>query len=318
MGDAWFKVYAADTILDDKLNDLSPEMERILWRLWCVQCREGLVCDDAAKLARKTGQDANCIAKFMQMHMQTFFVLHEGAWYSPRMLREKSGRGDVPEELSKVRSAAAKARWNRQKNNTVNAICIDNAMQKPCKVALQNAVQNLHHSSDSDSASTSVFPSKEEVLHETEIFDGQVWLQEICAVYPEDSNSGGSPAEGMAFMNACQFEMKRQGFTLNTDAAKYLLGRTKIHAESFGRYPPAERKYIPNLATFLDPEQRRYFRDPKERSGNGTSKAEQNEQQSRDAIERAALRFIERRTANSSTDVLGAEPVHPDDHRVRS
>jgi hypothetical protein len=169
--------------------------------------------------------------------------------------------------------------------------------------------------SDSASYSDSVssFNKKSEAT-EADSFDGQMWLLRIAACYPNDSNSGGSPAESMAFIGAIEQESKRQGFKSPNDAARYLLERVALHAKAFASYPQADRKYIPNLSTFLDPEQRRYFRDPKERGSNGSSKAEQNEQQSRDAIANAARRFVERRQAAGAADVLGAEPVQQNNY----
>lgn len=89
MGHApWFKLYAADYLLDPDVDAMPREAESLLLRMWCVCHREGSCPADPETLARKT----LCTLQYVlqcKSHCDQFFELQDGKLYSRRMQEEK-------------------------------------------------------------------------------------------------------------------------------------------------------------------------------------------------------------------------------------
>jgi uncharacterized protein YdaU (DUF1376 family) len=84
----WFKMYAADYLLDPDADAMPREAEGLLLRMWCVVHREGSCPADIETLARKTQCSQEYVSKF-KGECERFFELREGRIYSPRMEEEK-------------------------------------------------------------------------------------------------------------------------------------------------------------------------------------------------------------------------------------
>jgi uncharacterized protein YdaU (DUF1376 family) len=84
----WFKMYAADYLLDPGVDAMPREAEGLLLRMWCVIHREGSCPVDIETLARKTQCSQEYVSKF-KGKCEPFFELREGRLYSPRMEEEK-------------------------------------------------------------------------------------------------------------------------------------------------------------------------------------------------------------------------------------
>jgi uncharacterized protein YdaU (DUF1376 family) len=84
----WFKFYAADYLLDPKVDAMPREAEALLLRMWCVCHREGSCPADPGTLARKT----QCSLQYVlqcKPQCEPFFELRDGKFYSRRMEQEK-------------------------------------------------------------------------------------------------------------------------------------------------------------------------------------------------------------------------------------
>lgn len=112
MDKPWFKLFAADVLLDSKLDAIPPEAEGLVFRMWCVCHIDGKCPADPKELARKTRRSLEYVLQY-KSHCESFFELHEGFYYSHRMEREKK-RGDIN------RGNAVK-RWNKTTSEIRNA-----------------------------------------------------------------------------------------------------------------------------------------------------------------------------------------------------
>jgi uncharacterized protein YdaU (DUF1376 family) len=84
----WFKIFAADYLLDPDVDALPREAEALLLRMWCICHREGSCPADLETLARKTQCSQEYVSKF-KAECEQFFELREGRLYSLRMEEEK-------------------------------------------------------------------------------------------------------------------------------------------------------------------------------------------------------------------------------------
>ena len=107
----WFKVYAADALLDSKLDALPPEAEGLVFRMWCICHIEGRCPADPKELARKTRRSLEYVLQY-ESQCKSLFALQDGFYVSPRMEKEK--------RRSKVNSDNANERY-KEKTSTVRS-----------------------------------------------------------------------------------------------------------------------------------------------------------------------------------------------------
>jgi hypothetical protein len=84
----WFKAYAADYLLDSKVDAVPLECEGILWRMWCVCHLEGSCPVNPLELARKIRRDSYYVSKY-ESYYESFFEKVNDKYISHRMEREK-------------------------------------------------------------------------------------------------------------------------------------------------------------------------------------------------------------------------------------
>ena len=84
----WFKSYAADYLLDQKVDDMPREAEGLLFRMWCICHLEGCCPCDVETLARKTRCAVDYVSKY-KSYCEPFFQSENGKLYSRRMQEEK-------------------------------------------------------------------------------------------------------------------------------------------------------------------------------------------------------------------------------------
>lgn len=134
--DFYFKFYAGEFLLDDKVDVLSETAQLLLVKTWCLCCLHGYAPADPVLLAKRVKMDANAV----QMHLQSilhFFCMVEGnRLQSPRLEaeREKSGR------LSRIRSDAAKSGHQKRKAHSSDAVKDANAGAKPLQLELEKKI----------------------------------------------------------------------------------------------------------------------------------------------------------------------------------
>jgi uncharacterized protein YdaU (DUF1376 family) len=120
----WFKIYAAEFLLDEKIDALPLEAQAILVRMWCLQAREGKIPADPAVLARRICVDANVLGLHIQA-LYSFFTKVDSHLISARLADEQK----VAHKTSDERSAAAKSRWNKDKGKLGDASVDTKPMQ---------------------------------------------------------------------------------------------------------------------------------------------------------------------------------------------
>jgi hypothetical protein len=84
----WFKLFAGDYLLDDDVQELTPEAEALLIRMWCICHRAGSCPTEAIALALKIGRPVEYVARCLP-EVNPFFEERDGRLFSPRMEREK-------------------------------------------------------------------------------------------------------------------------------------------------------------------------------------------------------------------------------------
>src|SRR5512133_508129 len=83
----WFKLFASDYLVDDRVDEMSREAEGLLLRMWCICHLEGSCPDDPEELARKT----RCKLQYVlqcKPQCQSLFELRDGRLFSRRMEAE--------------------------------------------------------------------------------------------------------------------------------------------------------------------------------------------------------------------------------------
>jgi len=103
----WFKFYAADYLLDAKVDAMPREAEALLVRMWCICHREGCCPADPEGLARKTLCSSQYVLQCKQ-HCEPFFELQDGKLYSRRMQEEK--------QRSETARKNANERWKQRES----------------------------------------------------------------------------------------------------------------------------------------------------------------------------------------------------------
>lgn len=114
----WFKLYAADYLLDAGVDSLPLDARAVLLSMWCLCHLEGSCPATPEEIARKTRLPLEPVAEYRE-ELGSFFEMRDGRLYSHRMEQEK------------LKSAAAKSkadkRWhsgNANGNASSNAECV--------------------------------------------------------------------------------------------------------------------------------------------------------------------------------------------------
>lgn len=84
----WFKFWANDYLMDEKVDAITLEAQGLLVRMWCVCSQRGTLPDDIDEIARLT----RCKLQVVQQcfsQCKVFFELRDGLLYSHRMEVEK-------------------------------------------------------------------------------------------------------------------------------------------------------------------------------------------------------------------------------------
>ena len=84
----WFKLYAADFLLDPDVARIPPEAQALLLRMWCVCHREGSCPSDPETLAIRTVTRLQHVLQ-CRRYCEPFFELRDGRLFSRRMEAEK-------------------------------------------------------------------------------------------------------------------------------------------------------------------------------------------------------------------------------------
>lgn len=109
--DFFFKFYAGEFLLDDKVDILPDPAQLLLVKMWCLCCLNGYAPADHLLLAKRVKMDANAVQMHMQSVMHFFRKAGDDKLVSPRMEAEmeKAGR------ISRVRSLAAKVKHDKDR-----------------------------------------------------------------------------------------------------------------------------------------------------------------------------------------------------------
>ena len=130
----WFKLYAADYLLDSNVDSLPLEARSVLLSMWCLCHIDGYCPGEPEEIARKTRLCSSSVAKY-QDQLSRFFEMRDDRLYSRRMEAEK-----LKSETGRMN---ANKRWrpNASSNANGNAEC--NAQsQSQSQSQSQDQIQN--------------------------------------------------------------------------------------------------------------------------------------------------------------------------------
>jgi len=149
----WFKFYAADYLLDADVDNMPPEAEGLLVRMWTVCHLEGSCPDNPEELARKIRRPLQYVVQ-CKPHCQPFFELQDSRLYSRRMQEEKL--------RSERASKNASQRYNQKTcaNGSVNGNANGSA-NCPTQSQSQSQSQIENKYSCSESSSEQAVPAEE-------------------------------------------------------------------------------------------------------------------------------------------------------------
>lgn len=120
--DFYFKFFAREFLLSKEIRELSLEHQGILVRLWSVCCLDGTIPSDLEELSLVCGVKHSLLRSFersLQRPFERFFQqTPSGAYFSPRMEREREHNQAIREKASKAGRASVKAR--KEKGEEVN------------------------------------------------------------------------------------------------------------------------------------------------------------------------------------------------------
>lgn len=107
MAAPWFKFYAADYLLDAKVDLLPLEAQGILVRLWCLCSRDGSIPKDLAAISRRSGVDRKALGKHWAA-LLGFFIEGAEGYISERMAREALAYEEKCQKLKQSASIGGK------------------------------------------------------------------------------------------------------------------------------------------------------------------------------------------------------------------
>lgn len=88
MNKPWFKLYAADTLMDSKLDEIPLEAHGLILKMWCLCHLEGHCPSDPVELARKLRCPLTYVSQYKSL-CESLFESHNGSLVSKRMERER-------------------------------------------------------------------------------------------------------------------------------------------------------------------------------------------------------------------------------------
>ena len=97
----WFKLYAQDTLMDSKLDNIPLEAHGLILKMWCLCHLEGHCPADPIELARKLRCPLSYVSQYQSL-CESLFELRNGWLFSKRMEKER--------RLSDINSNNAKKR----------------------------------------------------------------------------------------------------------------------------------------------------------------------------------------------------------------
>lgn len=228
----WFKAFAADYLLDSKVDALPLEVEGFLWRMWSVCHLDGSCPADPAELARKTRRPLAFVLKY-RSYYEPFFELKGGSYVSPRMEKEKR-RSEVNSRNVSNRYKQTTSEFRSTNRSTVGS----DFVVPP---------------SDSDSDSDFNLGSKEGI---------DVEVHEIAALYPRINDAFHLPHEtALAIARA-----------VARDGRDLVWAGTKNVQDAVAGGPPGELKFLPAAAKFFNESNYRNPPEFWERNTNGKPK----------------------------------------------
>jgi uncharacterized protein YdaU (DUF1376 family) len=145
----WFKLFAADFLVDPDVDSMPRESEGLLLRMWCLCHIEGSCPADPEELARKT----RCSLQYVlqcKRHCESLFELRGGRLYSHRMEEEKRRSEQARENASKryeqsKQSTSANGIADGSANGSANGSAIRTAQSQS-----QSQSQSQGHGKASD------------------------------------------------------------------------------------------------------------------------------------------------------------------------
>jgi uncharacterized protein YdaU (DUF1376 family) len=96
----WFKLFAADYLLDSDVDSMPREAEGLLLRMWAICHIEGSCPNDPEELARKTRCSLNYVLKY-KPYCDPFYEVKNERLYSHRMEQEKRRSEQARANVSK-------------------------------------------------------------------------------------------------------------------------------------------------------------------------------------------------------------------------
>jgi hypothetical protein len=115
----WFKFYAADYLLDSRVDSLPLEARTVLLAMWCLCHIEGACPADPEEIARKTRLPSPAVTKYIPQ-LSGFFELRNGRLYSHRMEQEKL-KSEAARTKAQRRWHPSNANGNASSNSECNA-----------------------------------------------------------------------------------------------------------------------------------------------------------------------------------------------------
>jgi uncharacterized protein YdaU (DUF1376 family) len=116
---SWFKFYAADFLLDEKVAELPLEAQAILIRLWCVNLKSTLIPREVKIISKLSGVNVRMLTKYLPLLLQ-FFIETESGFYSERLRKEieaSEQKANVYKERGR-KGGVAKAQKNSASSNS--------------------------------------------------------------------------------------------------------------------------------------------------------------------------------------------------------
>jgi len=121
MNNLWFKVWAADLMLDRKINELEFHELGMLLKIWCLICRQTCITFEPKNIAKQIGCEWKIFKKAWPK-LEEFLDKTEHGYVSKRMQKELSDQDAVSPTKSYAGKVSGEAR--RAKRDAKKAISV--------------------------------------------------------------------------------------------------------------------------------------------------------------------------------------------------